>query len=75
MNYSQGLQIPQAIHQLDGESANDSLLKALVVMQLNELVKIESIEIKRHAQVISEHEIVLDLDHRFSILWIILLQK
>ena len=73
MDNSKLLHIFQPAHQLNGESTDESLLEARIVVHLDELVEVEAEQVERHAQVVAEHEVVLDLNNALFVVVVIFL--
>ena len=73
MDNSKLLHVFQPTHQLNGESADESLLEARIVVHLDELVEVEAEQVERHAQVVAEHEVVLDLYNALFVVVVIFL--
>ena len=73
MDNSKLLHVFQTAHQLNGESADESLLETRIVVHLDELVEVEAEQVERHAQVVAEHEVVLDLNNALFVLVVIFL--
>ena len=55
---AQLLQIAQSGEQLDGEASNQAILKALVVVHLDELVQVDGVQFKHDAEMITPDEVV-----------------
>ena len=70
---SECLHVLETAHELNGESAYESLLEASVVVHLDELVEVETEEVEGHAEVVPEHEVVLDLYHALLVLRVVFL--
>ena len=73
MDNSKLLHVFQPAHQLNGKSADESLLEARIVVHLDELVEVEAEQVERHAQVVAEHEVVLDLYNALFVVVVIFL--
>jgi hypothetical protein len=48
-------------------------LETRIVVHLDELVEVEAEQVERHAQVVAEHEVVLDLNNALFVLVVIFL--
>jgi len=69
------LHVPEGGQQLDGEPADEAVLKALVVIHLNEFIQIDGVEVKHNAQMVSPHEVVLKLNNALNVFWVVLLEQ
>jgi hypothetical protein len=45
------------------------------VIHLDELVEVDTVEIKHAAEMVPEHKIVSEFDHSFYLLWVIITQQ
>ena len=75
MDDAQCLHILESAHELDGESPNEALLEACIVVHLYEFIQIQAEQVECHAQMVSEHKVVLNLYDTFLVLGVILLGK
>jgi|LauGreDrversion4_2_1035121.scaffolds.fasta_scaffold159791_1 hypothetical protein len=73
MNDAQLLHVLEATHQLDSESSDKTFLETCIVIHLDEFVEVETEQVKCHAEVVSEHKVVLNLYNAFFIFDIIFL--
>lgn len=73
MDDAQLLHVLESAHELDGESADESLLEACIVVHLDELVEVQAEEVEGHAEVVAEHEVVLYLDHTLFVVQVVFL--
>ena len=75
MNDAQLFEIAEPCKQLDGKSADEPVIKPLVVVHLDKLVQINSVQVKHETQVVAPHKVVSQFDHTFYFIWIVLLQQ
>lgn len=75
MDDAQCLHILESAHELDGESPNEALLEARIVVHLYEFIQIQAEQVECHAQMVPEHKVVLNLDDTLLVLWVVLLGK
>lgn len=75
MDDAESLHVLESTHELYGESSDEPLLKASVVVHLDELIEIEAVQVEGHAQVVPEHKVILNLYHALLVLWVVLLYQ
>ncbi len=75
VNDPQGFHVLEAAHQLNCKAPDQTLLEASVVVHLDKLVEVQTVEVEGHAQMVAEHKVVLNLNDALLILWVILLYQ
>ena len=72
MNNLKLLQVLQSIEQLYGESTDEIVIKSIEVVDFQELKQIHWQQLESHAQMLSENNIVLNMDHIHYIFLVVL---
>ena len=67
MDDAQVLHVSERTQQLDSESSDEPVLKSLIVVHLYKLVEVYRVQVKDAAQVVSEDEIVPELDYSLDV--------
>ena len=75
MDHAEVFEVPQSREELDGESSDEPIVKALVVVHLYELVQIDTVEVEHDAKVVAPNEIVLQLDDSLNIIRVVFLEQ
>lgn len=75
MDDAQCLHIFESAHELNGESPNEALLEARIIVHLYEFIQIQAEQVECHAQMVPEHKVVLNLNDTLLVLGVVLLGK
>ena len=65
-------EILEGIEQLDCESPDEIMVKAIKVIYLEKLKKVHAQQLERHAQMLPENHIIVDMDHVHDIVLVVL---
>ncbi len=68
------LQVLEGVEELDGESPNQTERQPVEVVQLQEVVEVDTHELEGDAQVLPEYHIVLHVDNVHSIVGVVVSQ-
>ena len=60
---------------MDGEPSNQAIVKALVIVHLDEFVKINAVEVKHKAKMVSPNEVIRQFNHTLQIVRVVLFQQ
>lgn len=71
MNDAQVLHVPESGQELDGESSDETVLKSLIIVHLDELIKVDAVEVEYTAEMVPEHEVVSEFHDPLDVIWIV----
>ena len=74
MNDSELFEVFESRKQLNCKSTYQPVVKALVVVHLDELVQVDTVQIKDKTQVVAPNEVIKKLNHSLKIIRIIFFQ-
>lgn len=69
------LHVPEGREQLYREPSDEAVLEALVIVHLYELVQVDAVQVEDAAEVVSEDEVVPELDHSLNVVGVALLEE